>query len=88
MNDSSKTFLAFLAGAAAGAVVGLLMAPDSGEITRDKLSRQADDLLSDLEDQWEVGFQRIKEMTDNAVAEADKLKNRAADQMEEKRNEG
>lgn len=77
MKDSSKTLFAFLAGAAAGAVIGLLMAPESGELTRDKLGRQADDLLSDLEDQWEVGFQKIKELTDNAIAEADRLKNRA-----------
>lgn len=84
MNDSNKTFIAFLAGAAAGVVIGLLMAPESGEITRDKLGRQADDLLSDLEDQWEVGFQKIKELTDNAMAEADKLKNRGERAMEDK----
>lgn len=76
MSNSSNTFLAFLAGAAAGAVIGLLMAPDNGQVTRDKLSRQADSLLNDLEDQWEVGYQKIKDLTDTALAEADKLKNR------------
>lgn len=76
MNDSSKTLFAFIAGAAAGAVVGLLMAPESGQSTREKLSRQADDILSDLEDQWEVGFQKIRDLTDNAMEEADRLKNR------------
>lgn len=84
MNDSSKTFFAFLAGAAAGAVIGMLMAPDSGEVTRDKLGRQADDLLNDLEDQWEVGFQKIRELTETALAEAERLKDRGESMVEEK----
>lgn len=76
MSNSSKTFIAFLAGVAAGAAIGMLMAPDNGQVTRDKLSRQADSLLSDLEDQWEVGYQKIRDLTDTALAEADRLKKR------------
>lgn len=68
--------MAFLAGAAAGAVIGMLMAPENGQVTRDKLTRQADALMSDLEDQWEVGFQKVRELTDTALAEAERLKNR------------
>lgn len=86
MNDSSKTLFAFIAGAAAGAVVGLLMAPESGQSTREKLSRQADDILSDLEDQWEVGFQKIRDLTDNAMEEADRLKNRGERAMNDQDN--
>lgn len=81
MDNSNKTFIAFLAGAAAGVAIGLLMAPDSGRITRDKLSRQADALIDDLEDQWEVGFQKIRELTDSALAEADRLKERGEEEM-------
>ena len=83
MNNSNKTFIAFLAGAAAGAVIGLLLAPESGTETRDKLSRQADDLLNDLEDQWEVGFKKIKDLTDNAMAEADRLKKRGEEAVDD-----
>lgn len=81
MDNSNKTFIAFLAGAAAGVAIGLLMAPDSGRITRDKLSRQADSLIDDLEDQWEVGFQKIRELTDSALAEAERLKERGEEEM-------
>ncbi len=35
--NTGKTILAFIAGAAAGAAAALLMAPESGEKTRDKL---------------------------------------------------
>ena len=39
--DTGKTLLAFLAGAAAGAVAALLVAPDSGERTREKIRSKA-----------------------------------------------
>ncbi len=41
--DTGKTILAFLAGAAAGAVAALLLAPDSGERTRDRIRSKAAD---------------------------------------------
>lgn len=81
MDNSNKTFMAFLAGAAAGVAIGMLMAPDSGRITRDKLSRQADSLIDDLEDQWEVGFQKIRELTDSALAEAERLRERGEEEL-------
>ena len=51
MSGSRKTFFAFLAGAIAGAVAGLLLAPDSGKNTRKKLADKAKDIKDKLEDQ-------------------------------------
>lgn len=39
--DTGKTLLTFLAGAAAGAVAALLLAPESGEKTRERLRMKA-----------------------------------------------
>ena len=44
MANKSKIMLALLLGAAAGAVLGVLFAPDSGEKTRRKVKRWAEDL--------------------------------------------
>lgn len=42
MSKKSNTLMAFLAGAAAGAILGILYAPDKGSNTREKLSFQLD----------------------------------------------
>ena len=41
--NTGKTLLTFLAGAAVGAVAALLLAPESGDKTRERLSMKAAD---------------------------------------------
>lgn len=49
MGDSTgKAILGFLVGAAAGAAVGVLFAPDKGTKTRKRIARQADDISSNV----------------------------------------
>ena len=49
MSKKSNSTLVFLLGAAAGAILGILYAPDKGSSTRDKLSFLADKYKSELE---------------------------------------
>ena len=42
--DTGKTILTFLAGAAAGAVAALLLAPEAGAKTREKIRAKATDI--------------------------------------------
>lgn len=72
MDNTGKTIAALLVGAVAGALTGLLMAPESGDKTRKKLNKTANDILYDLEDAWEASAEKVKELADNAVAEIEK----------------
>jgi gas vesicle protein len=50
MSKRSGTLMAFVFGAAAGAVLGILYAPDKGTATREKLSFQLDKYRSMLQE--------------------------------------
>ncbi|MFN3317072.1 MAG: YtxH domain-containing protein [Raineya sp.] len=49
MSNGQKILLSFLAGAAAGVVAGLLIAPDSGKEIRKKIAKKASDIKDTLE---------------------------------------
>jgi gas vesicle protein len=50
MSKRSNSTLAFLLGAATGAIMGILYAPDKGSSTRDKLSFLVDKYKNELEE--------------------------------------
>ncbi|MBP7554708.1 MAG: YtxH domain-containing protein [Chitinophagaceae bacterium] len=63
MNDTGKIILAFAAGALAGAIAGVLLAPDKGSETRRKMSEG-------MKDQFAKGRQKfddLKEQFEQAV---------------------
>lgn len=50
MSNSGKVLLGVLAGAAAGIITGILIAPASGKETRESISEKTDDLLAQMKD--------------------------------------
>ena len=72
MDHTDKTILAFLLGAATGALTGLLLAPSTGGTTRRKISKTASDVLYDMEDAWEVNADKALDFADTAVHELEK----------------
>ena len=84
MSKSSRSFWAFVVGAAAGAVVGILYAPDKGENTRNKLYYQLNkyrdqlkQLINDIVDGKEVietsAKSEGKKVVQDAKLKAEKL---------------
>jgi gas vesicle protein len=76
MGKGSNLF-AFLAGAAAGAIVGILYAPDTGENTRDKLTyrlgkykEMLEDLLDDISDREDLGLSTARSDGEKVVNSA------------------
>lgn len=50
MSNGGNVLVGVLAGAAIGVVTGILIAPASGKDTRENLSKQSDELLSNVKD--------------------------------------
>nr|WP_293833466.1 YtxH domain-containing protein [uncultured Arsenicibacter sp.] len=84
MSRTSRDLLFFLTGAATGAVLGLLYAPEKGEVTRDKLSyrlskyrNQLESLITDLLNSAELpeNFQKSEgqRVVNDAREKAEKL---------------
>jgi len=58
--DAGKSILTFIAGAAAGAVAALLLAPDSGENTRDRLRSKAVSATNDAREKILEGLDALE----------------------------
>ena len=59
--DTAKSMLCFIAGAMAGAVATLFLAPDSGENTRAKIKKSAADLTGKAKEKIAEGLGIIED---------------------------
>ena len=89
MNSQSKSFIAFLAGIAAGSVIGVLFAPAKGEVTRDKITSNLGDYREQLKDFINTLIESGEEVAleyvggdNNARAEGKKVVNEARKKAE------
>ena len=67
MNNTSKILLGFIAGAAIGGALGILLAPDKGSETRRKIVEKGSDLSDSLTDSLSGLGETVKEKFNEAV---------------------
>jgi gas vesicle protein len=68
MKDSGKVVTALLAGLAAGAVLGLLFAPEKGSETRDKINDSLADLADAIKERAEQQIDSLNDLKDKVMA--------------------
>ena len=69
--STTKALLGFVAGAAVGAALGILFAPDKGTETRRKISEQSNDLADNLKGKFTDIVDGVKDKFSSLKAEAD-----------------
>ncbi|MCF6242346.1 MAG: YtxH domain-containing protein [Bacteroidales bacterium] len=71
-SGTGKIIAAFLAGAAAGASLGLLLAPDKGEETRQKLKETFDELGEKAQEAYKKAQDAYEKLTQQQQTEKKK----------------
>lgn len=77
-NDTGKIIMALLVGAAAGAALGILFAPDKGTETRKKIVDGATDLANSLKDKGMDAFNDLKDKVTGFAANGDSESTRSS----------
>ena len=65
MTTKSKVLLGILGAAAAGVIIGLLVAPEKGKDMRKKIRKTADDWADNLGHLWSRGKEAAEEAAEN-----------------------
>lgn len=81
--DSGKVLLGVLAGAAVGATLGILFAPDKGSNTRKKISRKGNEYAEGLEDKFQEFMEGVTEKFEKMTDEAKKVSHNGQAKAEE-----
>jgi len=75
--SNTKTLLGFVAGAAVGALAGILLAPDKGSNTRKKIAGKASDAKDSLMTSFDEFIDGLKNAYSNGKEEAEEVAEQA-----------
>lgn len=73
MKTSTKFIIGLTIAAAAGAAIGMLLAPEKGSDLQKKLKEEAEDLLSQFGSLIHTGKNALSQVTETAAGELDRV---------------
>jgi gas vesicle protein len=79
MNSTGKVLLAIIGAAAAGAIIGMLVAPEKGSDLRKKISDTAGDWTTQLSQLLATGKAQLENLKQTATNEAENLAEEGTD---------
>lgn len=85
--SNTKTLLGFVAGAAVGALAGILLAPDTGTNTRKKIAGKAGDVSDSLKSSFDDFMDGLKKAYKGSKEDAEKVAEHASAKMNALKNE-
>jgi gas vesicle protein len=81
MNSTGKVLLAIVGAAAAGAIIGMLVAPEKGSDLRKRITDATGDWTSQLSQLLAQGKEQLQNLKQSAGNEAENLTSEAADRF-------
>lgn len=75
MANNGKIIAALLLGAAAGAAIGILFAPDKGSETRKKIANKASDIGDEINERYTKRKEAVNNFKDKVATKAEAVKN-------------
>lgn len=85
--ESNKVFLGVLAGIAAGAVLGILFAPDKGSVTRKQIVDKGEDYADTLKHKYNELIDSISKQYGTTKEEVEELVSKGKSKLNEMKNE-
>jgi gas vesicle protein len=74
--SSGKVLLGLLAGIAAGALLGVLFAPDKGTVTRRKIAKKTEDYADGLTEKFNEFVDTLNEKFDDVKEKVENIKSK------------
>jgi gas vesicle protein len=81
MNSTGKVLLAIVGAAAAGAIIGMLVAPEKGSDLRKRITDATGDWTSQLSQLLAQGKEQLQNIRQSATNEAENLTSEAGDRF-------